>query len=573
MTDTEQGAERQDGQHLEVRATEHDVRVYLDSHLDCLPRFVGRDLRLQDEVKEAIVRAVDGRYGKNFHRWVNLLTKTGRLLLAHFHLESLAYKRSPKALRAALTSLPSGSNTCHQVYQDAMHRVEAQHPDRAELAKDALMWIVYAKIPLTTLLLREALAVSKDDPDIDRDKMPDIEDIIASCGGLVTVNKATDMIQLFHHTVQDFFEHTQDTWFPDADARIARVCFTYLSFLPFHEGPSDTSSEFENRLANYPLYGYAVQYWGVHAHHMPPAEVLAFFDEDYAFQASHQAILVMKGMPSHFIDLDKRLQEPTTGLHMCAYFGLLHPMRELILTEDVDLQDGFGMTPLAVAARYGQYTSMQLLLEHGADANFADGVGEDVRTPLHWAAKSGKEDCVRLLLEKIYPDSAYGIPGAPLTWAVREGHINIVKLFLDIPGFDLSPRDKHDCLHEAILNYRQESVRLLVSSLDIDVNFRHQTRIGTHSHLEYAVMFKVPEIFEILIESGKVDLTANGTCGWTLLHLCAFYQSTEIANILLRKGINTDAKDDQGMTPSEFATCMGHMEIAEMISAKNDPES
>ncbi|KAM0551853.1 hypothetical protein ACHAPJ_008189 [Fusarium lateritium] len=537
---------------VEVRATEHDIQVYLDSHLDCLPGFVGRDHRLQDEVKEAIVRAVDGR-----------------MLLAHFHLESLAYKQSPKALRAALIALPSGSNAYHQVYQDTMHRVEAQHPDRAELAKHALMWIVYTKVPLTTLQLREALVVEKNDQDIDRDNRPDIEDIVAACGGLVTVNKATDTVQLSHHTVQEFFEQTQGTQLPDANARIGRICLTYLSFLSFHEGPSETYSEFENRLEKYPLYGYAARYWGVHAHHMPPSKVLAFFKQDYAFQASHQAFLVMGGTPSQFIDKYKKLQRPTTGLHMCACFGLLDAMRELIQTETVDLQDGFGMTPLAVAARHGQFASMQLLLGHGADANSnsADKFGKDAGTPLHWAAKGGQEDCVRLLLGKVYPDSAHGRSGAPLTWAAKAGHTNIVKLFLGIPGVDLSSQDKHDCLFDAILNNRRELVSLLVSRLDLDLNFRHQSRIGMYSHLEYAIMFNLLEIFEILMESGKGDLTSKGTDGWTLLHFCDLYESTDIKNMLLRKGdIDVDAMTrgfcelaiDTGREPAEFIKDMGN---------------
>jgi hypothetical protein len=47
---------------LEIRASEEDVRRYLDGHMSRLPGFVGRNPELQEEVKTNIVKAVDGMY-------------------------------------------------------------------------------------------------------------------------------------------------------------------------------------------------------------------------------------------------------------------------------------------------------------------------------------------------------------------------------------------------------------------------------------------------------------------------------------------------------------------------------
>ena len=47
---------------MEIRASEHDVRRYVDGHMSQLPSFVGRSLDLQEEVKTEIVKAVDGMY-------------------------------------------------------------------------------------------------------------------------------------------------------------------------------------------------------------------------------------------------------------------------------------------------------------------------------------------------------------------------------------------------------------------------------------------------------------------------------------------------------------------------------
>lgn len=47
---------------LEIRASEHDVRRYIDGYMLHLPSFVGRSLDLQEEIKAEIVKAVDGMY-------------------------------------------------------------------------------------------------------------------------------------------------------------------------------------------------------------------------------------------------------------------------------------------------------------------------------------------------------------------------------------------------------------------------------------------------------------------------------------------------------------------------------
>jgi len=47
---------------LEIRASNDDVQIYLDGHMFRLPGFVRRRLELQDEIKTAILKAVDGMY-------------------------------------------------------------------------------------------------------------------------------------------------------------------------------------------------------------------------------------------------------------------------------------------------------------------------------------------------------------------------------------------------------------------------------------------------------------------------------------------------------------------------------
>jgi hypothetical protein len=45
---------------LEICASDHDVRVYLDRHMSNLLSFVLRSPELQERIKNDIVKAVDG---------------------------------------------------------------------------------------------------------------------------------------------------------------------------------------------------------------------------------------------------------------------------------------------------------------------------------------------------------------------------------------------------------------------------------------------------------------------------------------------------------------------------------
>jgi Cdc6-like AAA superfamily ATPase len=57
---------------LEIRASDDDLRRYLDGHISRLPSFVSRSPDLQNEVKTAIINVVDGMYVLSMlPKWIN----------------------------------------------------------------------------------------------------------------------------------------------------------------------------------------------------------------------------------------------------------------------------------------------------------------------------------------------------------------------------------------------------------------------------------------------------------------------------------------------------------------------
>lgn len=111
-----------------------------------------------------------------------------------------------------------------------------------------LSWITCAERPLTTSELQHALATKVGKSELDQGDLPHIGDMISVCSGLVTVDEESRTIRLVHYTTQEYFERTQEHWFPNANLDITIVCVNYLSFRVFESGFCETDAEFEGRL-------------------------------------------------------------------------------------------------------------------------------------------------------------------------------------------------------------------------------------------------------------------------------------------------------------------------------------
>ena len=171
-----------------------------------------------------------------------------RFLLAQLYFDSIKTKKTLKKVKKALKSLPTSSQAYSYAYKDAMERIEAQDADSQELAEHVLSWIIYAKRQLITAELQHALAVEVNKPELNKENLPQIEDMVSVCAGLVTVDVESNIIRLVHYTTQEYFKQTQGKWFPNAMTNITAICITYLSYPIFDSGFCQTDAEFEERL-------------------------------------------------------------------------------------------------------------------------------------------------------------------------------------------------------------------------------------------------------------------------------------------------------------------------------------
>ena len=97
---------------------------------------------------------------------------------------------------------------------------------------------------------------------------------------------------------------------------------------------------------------------------------------------------------------------------------------------DVNVVDNFGATQLAYSAMFNNPRVVNVLISHGADVDAADNIG---CAPLHMAVLFGRKNIVDILIRHGADVNSTTYESTPLYIASEEGHMEIVKLFLDNP--------------------------------------------------------------------------------------------------------------------------------------------
>lgn len=398
-------------------------------------------------------------------------------MLARLYLDSLDDKLTTKAVESSLKQF-QGHNLASdederlkllsQAYEQAMERIMGQKPGFRELAENVLLWITCARRHLTISELRHALAVELGTSELDTKNLPEIEDMISVCAGLVTVDEESNIIRLVHYTTQEYFKRTQGTWFRDAETRITTTCLIYLSFSLFDSGVCQTENEFEKRLESNHLYGYAAQNWGHHARISSIEDrklILDLLESETKISACIQAMMVLRDYKGYYLEVPMRMKGVHLAVHLAAYFGLVESMTDLLEKQYApNPKDSSGRTPLSWAAENGHEAVVKLLLSdkrvdpHSKDKTYG-------QTPLFRAAGNGHEAVVKLLLDgkRADPNSKNTYGQTPLLMAARNGHEAVVKLLLDDKRVDrdFKNSDGYTPLSWAAENGHEAVVKLL----------------------------------------------------------------------------------------------------------------
>lgn len=149
---------------------------------------------------------------------------------------------------------------------------------------------------------------------------------------------------------------------------------------------------------------------------------------------------------------DKHPDTGATGLHYAVSHEHMQ-MLEMLLILDADptIMDEECRTPLDLACERGLQGAVEVLLEHQGVGALHMGDESDVfSTPLHHAAKGGREDMVTFLLGKGADANVQDYDGwTPLMTALRYGQEGVVRLLLEHvgEGINLANHDGETALH------------------------------------------------------------------------------------------------------------------------------
>ena len=135
----------------------------------------------------------------------------------------------------------------------------------------------------------------------------------------------------------------------------------------------------------------------------------------------------------------------------------------------------------------------------------------------------------------------------PLYWAAHDGQKEIVELLI-ANGADVNLRSG-----------------MVVKTKDgSDGEQMAQKIVNNRTPLDMAILREHTEIAELLIAKGT-DVNAKSNRGYTPLHEASKKEKTEIIELLIAKGADVNAKDVDGKTPLDKAIMFRNDEIADLL--------
>jgi ankyrin repeat protein len=242
----------------------------------------------------------------------------------------------------------------------------------------------------------------------------------------------------------------------------------------------------------------------------------------------------------------------------------------------LEAKDAQGATGLHRAAREGRDDVLRLLLDRGLGANVVDN---KMVTALHEACSNARLGCAKLLLERGAATNRHKANSSlqtggftPLHCAAANGHYELAELLIQHDGCGVAGRDRAgECpLSSAV---RSDNSRLVALLLDSGAVPYIQSLNG-RTCLHVAALHGRREIARILLEHARgeareAELLLAADCGGSLAaHEAAAGGHVDMLEVLVDAGTPIDSEDSGGRTPLQVAGEERRREAAEWLIRK-----
>jgi ankyrin repeat protein len=533
------------------------------------------------------------------------------------------YRRGEIALRTRLAEIPSGLS---ELFIDILGRDN----ENIEALLLCILWILYAKEPLRPQEFYHALwsglslkgLVDSQIPDVTVLGTDDADDtvsryVISSSKGLAEITKSSQpRAQFIHESVRDFLikdKGLYELW-PElafdceslGHEKLKQCCSLYTNHLLIRtyvgrllsEPDSNDRKEISN---GYPFLEYASENILYHANAaakaVPQEAFLTSFPvsnwiktnnlfetfnyRKYTMNASLFYILADKGCPEL---IRARLKEDSqihvfgerrtypffaalANGHKDAVAALLNSSTRIYNGVDIteglndrkDLKEYGNRTPLSWAAQSGRAQIVRLLMQ---SRPCVDEMDRGERTPLSRASIHGHEAVVRLLIENgANVNASDKVERTPLSQASSKGHEAVARLLIE-NGANVNVGNKHGWipLKWAAFNGHEAVVRLLIEN-GANVNVSDK---GRGTPLEWASLEGHEAVMRLLIEKGA-NVNVIDKYGRTPLLRASIKGHEAAARLLIENGANVKVGDKDGRTPLKWASFNRHEAVMRLL--------
>ena len=370
------------------------------------------------------------------------------------------------------------------------------------------------------------------------------ESVLSTCSTLIAVieDKGSKIVQFSHFSVKEFL--TSD-----------RLCTSDIGNIRFYHIPLDAAHTIlaqaclavllqldenvdKKRLATFPLVLYAARYWVGHAQ---------FGD-----------------VVSRIQDAMERLFNPRNPFFSAWVWIQNADGRHLQVSRSVDTPTERPSRPEVTALYYVALCGFSglvnyLISTHTEDVNAKCGYHG---TPLHAASYEGHLDVVRLFLDHgadVNTKNAH--KGTPLCSAYAGGHVEIMRLLLDY-GADADASHDNDPILKHASDYgRVKAVHLL---LQHNANVNGTGCLFNWTALHSASYFGHLKVVKLLLEHGA-EINALSKAHNTPLRLASENGHLEVVQILLQHGADVHIRGELNWTPFHAATSNNRTEVAQLL--------